>query len=71
MKVAKAQMQCLECGELFTANRIDQQFCSGRCKSKYHRNIQKEKMTVLERLFDRYVPKQDAAPHRPKVDLFA
>jgi Zn finger protein HypA/HybF involved in hydrogenase expression len=59
MKAAKVQMQCLECGELFMANRIDQQFCTWRCKSKYHRHVQKEKMNLLERLFEK-LPTQAA-----------
>ena len=58
LKAAKSEMQCLECGDLFTANRVDQQFCHGRCKSKYHRHIHREKMNLLERLFDR-LPTQD------------
>jgi hypothetical protein len=61
MKAAKTEMQCLECGELFTANRIDQQFCTGRCKSKNFRRIQKEKMNLFERFIDKL----------PLEDLFA
>ena len=67
MKVAKTELQCLECGDVFTANRIDQQFCTGRCKSKNFRRVQKEKMNLLERLFDR-LPNQ---PSTTKRDLFA
>jgi hypothetical protein len=67
MKAAKVEMQSLECGELFTANRIDQQFCTGRCKSKNFRRAQKEKMNLLERLFDK-LPQNSPTTKR---DLFA
>jgi Zn finger protein HypA/HybF involved in hydrogenase expression len=67
MKVAKAEMECLECGNNFIANRVDQQFCTGRCKSKNFRRVQKEKLNLLERLFDR-LPNQQSTVKR---DLFA
>ena len=53
MKVVKTEMQCLDCGELFTANRVDQQFCTGRCKSRYHRNIQKEKLKLADKFLEK------------------
>ena len=59
---------CEECGEQFTLTRIDKQFCSGRCKSKNFRRAQKDKMSLIERLFEQYVPKQ---PSTVKDDLFA
>ena len=68
MKVAKQEPQCLECDEPFIQNRIDQQFCSGRCKSKNFRRVQKEKMNLLERIFDKLPDQKDK---NIKVDLFA
>ena len=61
MKVAKMEMQCLECGTLFTDNRIDQHICTGRCKSKNFRRVQREKMHLLERLFDKLPSETKAA----------
>ena len=60
MKSDRLEVKCEERGDLFIQNRIDQQFCGGRCKSKNFRRVQKEKMNLLERIFDR-LPKQDAA----------
>jgi hypothetical protein len=56
---------CEECDEPFTQNRVDKQFCSGKCKSLSVRRAQKEKLSVIEKLLDQYVPK------RIKDDLFA
>jgi predicted nucleic acid-binding Zn-ribbon protein len=61
------QTKCEECGELFPQNRTDKQFCSGRCKSKNFRRVQKEKMNLLERLFDKLPKAADTVKH----DLFA
>jgi endogenous inhibitor of DNA gyrase (YacG/DUF329 family) len=58
-------VKCEECEEPFTQNRVDKQFCSGRCRSRSFRRAQKEKLSVIEKLFDQYVPK------RIKDDLFA
>jgi hypothetical protein len=49
----------MECKEEFSPRRADQQFCGGRCKSKNFRNIQKDKMNLLERLFNK-LPTQAA-----------
>jgi hypothetical protein len=57
---------CEECDGPFTQNRVDKQFCSGRCKSRNFRRLQKEKLTLLERLFDR-LPNSTTQ----KSDLFA
>jgi len=57
---------CEECNESFPQNRADKQFCSGRCKSRNFRRVQKEKMSLLERLFDRL---PNSTPQ--KQDLFA
>jgi endogenous inhibitor of DNA gyrase (YacG/DUF329 family) len=65
MKYSK--VTCEECGEQFIKNRIDKQFCSGRCKSKNFRRIQKEKMTLLEKMFEK-LPKPVSTM---KHDLFA
>jgi hypothetical protein len=62
-----SDMKCEERGEVLTIKRNDKRFCSGRCKSKNFRRIQKEKMNLLERLFDR-LPNQ---PSTVKLDLFA
>jgi hypothetical protein len=51
--VKGTKVRCLECKEEFNPRRADQQFCGGRCKSKNFRNIQKEKMNLLERLVDK------------------
>lgn len=51
MKSIKAT--CMQCHEPFTAYRVDKQFCSSRCKSKYFREAQKEKLQTLERLVDK------------------
>ena len=61
------QVNCYECGELFVLNRPDRQFCSGRCRSQNFRRTQKEKLTTLEKLFEQYVPKQEAAPRRATI----
>ena len=60
---------CEECGEFFASNRIDKQFCSGRCKSRDFRRTQREKLNLLERLFAKHVPSNGSAPS--KRDLFA
>jgi predicted nucleic acid-binding Zn ribbon protein len=63
---------CFECGEPFLLNRPDRQFCSGRCRSKNFRRVQSEKLNMLEKLFEQYVPKQDATqPTQLHRDLFA
>lgn len=66
--MSNKEVHCYECGEPFSLNRPDRQFCSGRCRSANFRRVQKEKMTTLERLFEQYVPKQVAPAKR---DLFA
>jgi predicted nucleic acid-binding Zn ribbon protein len=68
MKYSEAS--CFECGELLPPSRTDRQFCSGRCRSANFRRVQSEKLTMLERLFEQYVPKQEPVT-KTKVDLFA
>jgi endogenous inhibitor of DNA gyrase (YacG/DUF329 family) len=58
---------CEECGEPLSHNRPNKQFCSGRCKSKNFRRLQKEKLNLLERLFDKLPKPADTV----KNDLFA
>jgi hypothetical protein len=57
------QATCMGCGEIFATYRVDKQFCSGRCKSRYFRERQKEKLDLLERLVGKLQP--------DKRDLFA
>lgn len=53
---------------MFIPKRTDRQFCSGRCRSANFRKVQSEKLTMLEKLFEQYVPKVEK---KLKVDLFA
>jgi len=69
MKAAKAELICEECGELFTMNRVDQQFCSGRCRSRNFRKTQNEKLNTAERLLDKLLSHVNNV--KSKVDLFA
>jgi hypothetical protein len=68
MKCSEAS--CFECDELLPPSRTDRQFCSGRCRSANFRRVQSEKLTMLERLFEQYVPKQEPVT-KTKADLFA
>jgi endogenous inhibitor of DNA gyrase (YacG/DUF329 family) len=60
------EANCFECGELLPQNSRNRQFCSGRCRGANFRRIQKEKLNMLEKLFDQYVPKNEQV----KRDLF-
>jgi endogenous inhibitor of DNA gyrase (YacG/DUF329 family) len=64
------QARCFECGETFITKRTDRQFCSGRCRSANFRRVQSEKLRMLERLFEQYVPKLEVET-KTKFDLFA
>lgn len=37
----KNQINCLICGELFTAERSTRKFCSNKCRQKHNRDMQK------------------------------
>jgi endogenous inhibitor of DNA gyrase (YacG/DUF329 family) len=65
-----SEATCFECGELLPPSRTTRQFCSGRCRGANFRRVQSEKLTVLERLFEQYVPKVERVPH-VKRDLFS
>ena len=64
------EAECFECGEILPPSRTDRQFCSGRCRSANFRRVQSEKLTMLERLFEQYMPKQEVEI-KPRADLFA
>jgi ribosomal protein S27AE len=64
----QSEIICVECGASFVAPRISRQYCSGRCKGATFRRGEKAKLTVLEKLFEQYVPKVEK---KLKVDLFA
>jgi predicted nucleic acid-binding Zn ribbon protein len=64
------EANCFECGELFPPSRTDRQFCSGRCRAANFRQIQREKLSTLEKLFALYVPKQEVEA-KVTVNLFA
>ena len=64
------EARCFECDELLPQSSKNRQFCSGRCRGANFRRVQSEKLTVLERLFEQYVPKAERVEH-VKRDLFA
>lgn len=41
------QRECLGCGTEFTANRLNQKFCTSRCKARYHNHNNRE--TILRK----------------------
>jgi endogenous inhibitor of DNA gyrase (YacG/DUF329 family) len=65
--MTNTRVTCEECGESLSHNRPNKQFCSGRCKSKNFRRLQKEKMNLLERLFDKLQKPASTVKH----DYFA
>lgn len=43
-KKGSLETTCLNCGEVFTAERSTRKFCSGKCKAAYYRKKSKEEI---------------------------
>lgn len=53
MAKPKKERQCTECGRTFAEYRPQQQFCSTKCRNRYHAKKRREELERLKAAYER------------------